>query len=155
MADKNDRRDFISDTVKMGGAAGMAALAMAVPAKGDHHKVEKNQAGVRIGNLVFTSGLTGTRKGSPSDFGGSVEEQTRTILQKQKDNLEAIGSSLNHVLKVTVFQSDIKVEKPAMNKAYAEFFTDHKPSRSAVGVEFPDSRTKVEIEMIAYVPDKG
>ena len=56
---------------------------------------------------------------------------------------------------MTVFQSDIKVEKPAMNKAYAEFFTDHKPSRSAVGVEFPDSRTKVEIEMIAYVPDKG
>jgi 2-iminobutanoate/2-iminopropanoate deaminase len=155
MADKNDRRDFISDTVKMGGAAGMAALAMAVPAKADHHKVAKNQAGVQIGNLVFTSGLTGTRKGSPSEFGGSVEEQTRIILQKHKDNLEAIGSSLNHVLKVTVFQSDIKVEKPAMNKAYAEFFTDHKPSRSAVGVEFPDSRTKVEIEMIAYVPDKG
>ena len=40
-----------------------------------------------------------------------------------------------------------------MNKAYAEFFTNHSPSRSAVGVEFPDSRTKVEIEMIAYVPD--
>lgn len=155
MADKNERRGFISDAVKMGGAAGMAALAMAVPAKGDHHEVAKNQAGVQIGNLVFTSGLTGTRKGSPSEFGGSVEEQTRIILQKHKDNLEAIGSSLNHVLKVTVFQSDIKVEKPAMNKAYAEFFTDHKPSRSAVGVEFPDSRTKVEIEMIAYVPDKG
>ncbi len=96
--------------------------------------------------------MTGTRKGSPSDFGGSVEEQTRTILQKHKDNLEAVGSSLDNVLKVVVYQADIKVEKPAMNKAYAEFFTGHKPSRSAVGVEFPDSRTKVEIEMIAWVP---
>ncbi len=152
MANSSERRDFISDAVKMGAGAGMAALAMAVPAKGDHHKVEKNQAGVRIGNLVFTSGLTGTRRGGPSDFGGSVEEQTRTILQKHKDNLEAVGSSLENVLKVTVFLSDIKVEKPAMNKAYAEFFTNHKPSRSAVGVEFPDSRTKVEIEMIAYIP---
>ena len=81
MANSSERRDFISDAVKMGGAAGMAALAMGVPAKGDHHKVEKNQAGVRIGNLVFTSGLTGTRKGSPSDFGGSVEEQTRNHIE--------------------------------------------------------------------------
>ena len=152
MAKKNERRDFMRDAAKMGGAAGMAALAMAVPSQAAGGKVEKNKAGVRVGNLLFTSGLTGTRKGSPSDFGGSVEEQTRTILQKHKDNLEAVGSSLDNVLKVIVYQSDIKVEKPAMNKAYAEFFTGHKPSRSAVGVEFPDSRTKVEIEMIAWVP---
>ena len=152
MAKKNERRDFMRDAAKMGGAAGMAALAMAVPSQAAGGKVEKNKAGVRVGNLLFTSGLTGMRKGSPSDFGGSVEEQTRTILQKHKDNLEAVGSSLDNVLKVVVYQSDIKVEKPAMNKAYAEFFTGHKPSRSAVGVEFPDSRTKVEIEMIAWVP---
>ena len=49
--------------------------------------------------------------------------------------------------------ADIKVEKPAMNKVYAEFFTDPvRPSRSAVGVEFPDATTKVEIEMIAWAP---
>ncbi len=152
MAKKNERRDFMRDAAKMGGAAGMAALAMAVPSQAAGGKVEKNKAGVRVGNLLFTSGLTGTRKGGPSDFGGSVEEQTRTILQKHKDNLEAVGSSLDNVLKVVVYQADIKVEKPAMNKAYAEFFTGHKPSRSAVGVEFPDSRTKVEIEMVAWVP---
>ena len=152
MAKKNERRDFMRDAAKMSGAAGMAALAMAVPSQAAGGKVEKNKAGVRVGNLLFTSGLTGTRKGGPSDFGGSVEEQTRTILQRHKDNLEAVGSSLDNVLKVVVYQSDIKVEKPAMNKAYAEFFTGHKPSRSAVGVEFPDSRTKVEIEMIAWVP---
>ena len=152
MTKKNERRDFMRDAAKMGGAAGMAALAMAVPSKAAGGKVERNQAGVRVGNLLFTSGLTGTRRGSPSDFGGSVEEQTRTILQRHKDNLEAVGSSLDNVLKVVVYQSDINVEKPAMNKAYAEFFTGHKPSRSAVGVEFPDSRTKVEIEMVAWVP---
>ena len=130
----------------------MAALAMAVPGQAAGGKIEKNKAGVRLGNLVFTSGLTGVERGDASSFGGSVGQQTRTILQKHKDNLEAVGSSLDNVLKVTVFMSDIKVEKPAMNKAYAEFFTGHKPSRSAVGVEFPDSRTKVEIEMIAWIP---
>ncbi len=151
-SNKNERRNFISNAAKIGGAAGMAALAMAVPGQAAGGKIEKNKAGVRLGNLVFTSGLTGVERGDASSFGGSVGQQTRTILQKHKDNLEAVGSSLDNVLKVTVFMSDIKVEKPAMNKAYAEFFTGHKPSRSAVGVEFPDSRTKVEIEMIAWIP---
>jgi 2-iminobutanoate/2-iminopropanoate deaminase len=152
MAKKNERRDFVREAMKAGGAAGLAALALAVPARAEGGKVEKTKAGVRVGNLVFTSGLTGVAEGGPSDFGGSVEEQTRTILQKHKENLAAVGSSLDNVLKVTVFMSDIKVEKPAMNKAYAEFFKGHSPSRSAVGVEFPDSRTKVEIEMIAWIP---
>ena len=151
-SNKNKRRNFISNAAKIGGAAGMAALAMAVPSQAAGGKIEKNKAGVRLGNLLFTSGLTGVERGDASSFGGSVEQQTRTILQKHKDNLEAVGSSLDNVLKVTVFMADIKVEKPAMNKAYAEFFTGHKPSRSAVGVEFPGSRTKVEIEMIAWIP---
>lgn len=149
---KNERREFVREAARMGGAAGLAALAMAVPGKADGGKVQRTKAGIRVGNLIFTSGLTGVAEGGPSDFGGSVEEQTRTIMQKHKESLEASGTSLDNVLKVTVFMSDIKVEKPAMNKAYAEFFTNHRPSRSAVGVEFPDSRTKVEIEMIAWVP---
>ena len=38
------------------------------------------------------------------------------------------------------------------NKVYAQYFKEHNPSRSAVGVEFPDSRTKIEIEMVAWIP---
>lgn len=152
MAENNERRGFLHNALKAGGAAGLAALALATPSRADGATIEKSKAGIRLGNLVFTSGLTGVREGGPDEFGGSVEEQTRAILQKHKENLEAVGSSLENVLKVTVFMADIKVEKPAMNKAYAEFFTNHHPSRSAVGVEFPDSRTKVEIEMIAWIP---
>ncbi len=152
MAETNERRSFLQDAVKAGGAAGLAALALATPSRADGATLEKNKAGIRVGNLVFTSGVTGVLEGGPSDFGGSVEEQTRRILQKHKENLEAVGSSLENVVKVTVFMADIKVEKPAMNKAYGEFFTQHHPSRSAVGVEFPDSRTKVEIDMIAWIP---
>ena len=145
----SERRNFLKEAAAAGGMAGMVALAMAVPSKAAGGKIEKTPAGLKIGNLILTSGLTGVAAG---EFGGTIEEQTRATLQKHKDNLDAAGTSLENVVKVVVFMADIKVEKPAMNKAYAEFFTNHKPSRSAVGVEFPDSRTKVEIEMIAYIP---
>ncbi|MCP5114024.1 MAG: RidA family protein [bacterium] len=151
MSESNEpRRNFLRDTVATGGLAGMAALALAAPSKAAGGKIEKTPAGLKIGNLIFTSGLTGVAKG---DFGGTIEDQTRATLAKHKKNLEAAGTSLDNVLKVVVYMADIKVEKPAMNKVYAEFFTGPvRPSRSAVGVEFPDSKTKVEIEMIAWAP---
>jgi 2-iminobutanoate/2-iminopropanoate deaminase len=147
---KEHRRHFLRDVAATGGMAGMAALALATPSQAAGGKIEKTRAGLKIGNLIFTSGLTGVADG---DFGGTIEEQTRSTLEKHKANLEAAGTSLANVLKVVVYMADIKVEKPAMNKAYAEFFTGPvTPSRSAIGVEFPDSTTKVEIEMIAWVP---
>ena len=151
MPDKpEDRRNFLRDAAATGGLAGMAAMALAVPSKAAGGKIEKTPAGLQLGNLVFTSGLTGVAAG---DFGGTIEEQTRATLAKHKANLEAAGTSLDNVLKVVVYMADIKVEKPAMNKVYAEFFKGPvRPSRSAIGVEFPDSKTKVEIEMIAWVP---
>ncbi len=146
----SERRNFLKEAAAAGGMAGMAALAMAVPSKAAGGEIEKTPAGLKIGNLILTSGLTGVADG---DFGGTIEEQTRATLQKHKKNLEAAGTSLENVVKVVVFMADIKVEKPAMNKVYAEFFKGPvRPSRSAIGVEFPDSKTKVEIEMIAWVP---
>ena len=144
------RREFLKDAARVGGMAGMAAMAMAVPSKAAGGQIEKTPAGLKIGNLIFTSGLTGVAK---DDFGGTIEEQTRRTLEAHKKNLEAAGTSLDNVLKVVVYMADIKVEKPAMNQVYGEFFTGAvKPSRSAIGVEFPDAKTKVEIEMIAWVP---
>ena len=145
-----ERREFLKDAARVGGMAGMAALAMAVPSEAAGGKIEKTPAGLKVGNLIFTSGLTGVAK---DDFGGTIEEQTRRTLEAHKKNLEAAGTSLDNVLKVVVYMADIKVEKPAMNQVYGEFFTGAvKPSRSAIGVEFPDAKTKVEIEMIAWVP---
>jgi len=144
------RRDFVREAAAAGGLAGMAALASAVPSRAAGGEIEKTAAGLKVGNLIFTSGLTGVADG---DFGGTIEEQTRATLAKHKENLEAAGTSLENVLKVVVYMADIKVEKPAMNQIYAEFFQGPaRPSRSAIGVEFPDSKTKVEIEMIAWVP---
>ncbi len=111
--------------------------------------------GIRLGNLYFSSGLTGVRpeaRKDPLAFGGDIKEQTHTILKMHKANLESLGSSLENVLKVTAFLADVKTEKNAFNEAYAQYFPKNAPARSAVGVEFPDTATRVEIELVAWIP---
>lgn len=132
------------------GAAGALSLSAA-----DMNKPAKVTGGWKIGNVYYSSGLTGVRpeaRKDPLAFGGDVKEQTRRTLEQHKKNLEALGSSLENVVKVTVFLADVKTEKNAMNEVYAEFFPKNAPSRSAFGVEFPDVATRVEIELVAWVP---
>jgi 2-iminobutanoate/2-iminopropanoate deaminase len=134
--------------------AGGAMAAMAAAAATGTGKT-KSPGGYRLGNLYFSSGLTGVRREARKDplaFGGDIKEQTRTILETHKKNLEEMGSSLANVLKVTAFLADVKTEKNAFNEAYAEFFPKDAPARSAIGAEFPDTATRVEIELVAYIP---
>jgi 2-iminobutanoate/2-iminopropanoate deaminase len=129
----------------------MAAMAVAA-APGGRMKVA---GGIRVGNLYFSSGLTGVRpeaRKDPLAFGGDIKEQTRTILEMHKKNLAELGSSLENVVKVAVYLADVKTEKNAMNEVYAQYFPKDPPARSAFGVEFPDTATRVEIELIALIP---
>jgi len=129
----------------------MAAMAGAASTGGR----TRAPGGIRVGNLYFSSGLTGVRpeaRKDPLAFGGDVREQTERTLNTHKENLEKMGSSLENVIKVTVFLADVKTEKNAMNEVYAKFFQKDAPSRSAFGVEFPDVATRVEIELVAWVP---
>lgn len=134
------RRALLKSAVGMGAVGSMAAMAEA--AQGGVRTPVKG--GIRLGNLFFSSGLTAP--------GADVAAQTEGIMNAHKTNLEALGSSLANVLKVTVFMADIRKEKPAMNQAYAKFFSKGAPSRSAVGVQFPDDETRVEIELVAWIP---
>jgi 2-iminobutanoate/2-iminopropanoate deaminase len=145
------RRGFLKSAMGLGAGAGMVAMSAAA-ATGERARVA---GGIRLGNLFFSSGLTGVRpeaRKDPLAFGGDIKEQTHTILKNHKANLEAIGSSMENVLKVTVFLADVKTEKNAMNEVYAQYFPRNAPARSAVGVEFPDTATRVEIELVAWVP---
>jgi 2-iminobutanoate/2-iminopropanoate deaminase len=147
----NKRRNFMKSAVGLGAGATMGAMAAAA-APGDRTSAP---GGVRVGNLYFSSGLTGVRpeaRKDPLAFGGDVKEQTTAILKAHKANLEAMGSSLEKVLKVTVFMADVKTEKGAMNEVYAQYFPKDAPARSAFGVQFPDTATRVEIELVAWVP---
>jgi len=150
---QNKRRGFLKSAFGMGAGGSMLAMA-AMAASGDRVKAP---GGIRVGNLYFSSGLTGVRADARKDplaFGGDVKEQTHNIIKAHKANLEAMGSSLENVLKVTVYMADIKTEKPAMNEVYGEYFKSNAPSRTAIGVDFPDVATRLEIELVAWVPNK-
>jgi 2-iminobutanoate/2-iminopropanoate deaminase len=143
---KKARRTFLT-------AAGIGAAA-AVPAMAAGGKV-KAPGGYKIGNMYFSSGLTGVRADARKDplaFGGDIKEQTHTIMKMHKENLEKMGSSLDNVVKVTAFLADVKTQKPAFNQAYAEYFPKDAPARTALGAIFPDMQTLVEIEVVAWVP---
>lgn len=97
--------------------------------------------GVRYGGLIFLAGKTG----GPGESG--VQAETRRTLESIQDALERFGSSMDRVVKCTVFLVDM-AEWSAMNEVYAEFFPENKPARTAVGISLGGD-TRVEIECIA------
>ena len=98
--------------------------------------------GVRYGELLFISGKLGTRPER------GIEPETRTALTKIKGALEEFGSSMDRVLKCTVFLADM-AEWGAMNEVYKEFFPENKPARAAVGVSGLAAQARIEIECVA------
>jgi len=79
---------------------------------------------------------------------GGIEEQTRQALINLKNVLEAAGSSLDHVLKTTVYLYDIG-NFGLMNTVYGEFFVQDYPARSAFEVAALPKGAEVEIEAVA------
>lgn len=103
---------------------------------------------VIAGNLVYTAGQLGLDPESGRLVEGGVEAQTRQALKNLQAVLAAAGSSLERVVKTTVFLHDINDFK-AMNGVYAEFFGQNPPARSAVQVAALPLGGLVEIEAVA------
>lgn len=102
----------------------------------------------RAGGFVFCAGHGGFDPATNRIVEGGVGAQTRQALRNLGAVLEAAGSSLAHVVKVTVFLHDWKYFKE-MNEAYAEFFGERPPARSTVqGARWPEG-SLVAIECIA------
>jgi len=103
----------------------------------------------QLGQLVFASGQLGLDPASGDMVMGGVESETRQALTNLRNVLEAAGSSLDHILKTTVFLQDMN-DFAKMNAVYAEFFTANHPARSTVQVAALPKGGLVEIEAIAY-----
>jgi len=106
--------------------------------------------GVKAGNLLFIAGQVGVDPANNKLRGSSISEQTEQALTNMANVLKAAGSSMEHVVKTTVFISDFK-DFEEMNKLYAKFFPTDQPARSTVQVVLYDG-FKVEIEAIAVIP---
>lgn len=106
---------------------------------------------VRVGDLLFVAGQIGNQPGTRTLAPGGLAAEARQAMANMKAVLERHGSSLDHVVKVTVFLADIK-EWPAFNEVYVQYFKGKLPARSALGANGLALDAKVEVECIAVVP---
>ena len=105
---------------------------------------------VRAGDFTFVSGNSGTvdAQGNPVE---GIEAQTRQCFENMKQVLQAAGSSLSDVVKVTVFLANID-DFAKMNEVYRGYFPKDRPARSTVITGLVHSDMLIEIECIAYKP---
>ena len=102
---------------------------------------------VSIGDLIYTSGqIPLNSEGILVE--GDIKTQTKQVLTNLSEVLKEAGSSLNNVVKTTIFLSDMDSFKE-VNEVYAEFFGEHKPARSTVAVKTLPLNVDIEIEVIA------
>jgi 2-iminobutanoate/2-iminopropanoate deaminase len=104
-------------------------------------------AAVRVGHTIYLSGMIGNLPGSMELAPGGIQGQTRQTLENIKATLEHAGSSMDRVVKCTVFLADMS-EWAAMNEVYVTFF-ETPPARSAFGANGLALDGKLEIECIA------
>jgi 2-iminobutanoate/2-iminopropanoate deaminase len=105
----------------------------------------------RFGNLVYVQGCTG-RHPSTGEVGKDIREQTRYTLERIKLILEAAGTSLDNVLTNTCYVSKVE-DLEGFNEVYGEFFTDDRPARTAIIVQFGAADNLVEVTSTACIPD--
>ena len=108
-----------------------------------------NQA-IRIGELVFVAGQLGLRPGENAMVGTTIAEQTEQVLTNLGAILEEAGSSLDRLVKTTVFLTSLD-DFAGMNEVYARHVGDRPPARSTIEVSKLPSGALLEIEAIAHV----
>ena len=106
-------------------------------------------AGVRVGDTLYLSGAIGNLPGTLQLAPGGIEGETRQTLDNIKRAVEHFGSSMDKVVKCTVFLADM-AEWGAMNEVYRTYFKNP-PARSALGASGLAVDARVEIECIAIV----
>jgi len=102
----------------------------------------------RVGNLLFLSGI-GPRHPKTEQIPEGIEAQTRACIENVKAILEDAGSSLEKVVDVTVFLTNIDRDFAAYNRIYGEFFAAIGPTRTTVGVVALPIPISIELKVIA------
>ncbi|MFN3531695.1 MAG: RidA family protein [Candidatus Brocadia sp.] len=104
---------------------------------------------IKIGNLVFLSGQIPLLPATGEIVQGDIRVQTRQVLENIKHVLEAAGSSLDKVVKTTIFMKDLN-DYTVINDVYKDFFSHKPPARAAVQAARLPRDVGVEVEAIAF-----
>ena len=107
---------------------------------------------IRANGLVFCSGQIPIDPATGKFVAGGIAEQTEQVLKNLSAVLEAAGSSLERVVKTTVFLADM-AEFAEMNEVYGRFFTGQTPARATVAAAGLPRDAKVEIEAVALATE--
>ena len=105
---------------------------------------------VKTNGMVFCSGQIPIDVATGEFVSADVAEQTEQVLKNLSAVLEAAGTSLNEVVKTTVFLADMN-DFAAMNDVYARYFSENKPARATVQAARLPRDARVEIECVAVV----
>lgn len=106
---------------------------------------------IRAGNMLFVSGQIPLNPQTGEMVGTTAAEQARQVLNNLKAVLQAAGTSLDNVVKTTIFLTDL-TQFADVNAVYAEFFPQNPPARSTIQVSALPRGAQVEIEAIAIIP---
>jgi 2-iminobutanoate/2-iminopropanoate deaminase len=106
---------------------------------------------VRSGDLVWLSGQIALDPENGQLVGGDIETETRRVLDNLGAVLNAAGCSYEHVLKTTIYLSDLS-HFAAVNAVYAEYFLRAAPARATVQVAALPKGARVEVDAVARVP---
>jgi 2-iminobutanoate/2-iminopropanoate deaminase len=107
--------------------------------------------GIISGNLIFTAGQAALDPQTGKLVEGGIHAETHQVFKNLIAVLEEAGSSLEHVVKVSVFLMDMN-DFAAMNEVYAQYFGDNPPARTTVQAAGLPVGAQVEIDMIAVRP---
>lgn len=133
--------------------ATLSANAVAGKLQVEHYSVDPQMQlpfsdAVRVGDMLYLSGKIGNVPGTSQLAEGGIQGETRQTMENIKSALEKYGSSLDEVVKCTVFLADM-AEWGAMNEVYVTYFPVNKPARSALGASGLALGARVEIECLA------
>ena len=104
---------------------------------------------IRIGDFLYTSGQIALNPENMEMMSGAIEEETQWVLKNLEAILKADGINLAHVIKTTVYLTDLG-EFARVNQVYEKFFGETKPARACVQVAALPKGAKVEIDAIAH-----
>jgi 2-iminobutanoate/2-iminopropanoate deaminase len=103
---------------------------------------------VRVGDLIYTAGQIPLLPETGQIVDGDIEAQTRQVMQNLSHLLDSAGSGLAHIVKTTIFVTNL-ADFPTINQVYSEFFAADPPARSTVQVAALPLGARIEIEAVA------
>ena len=112
------------------------------------HAVGTYSQGISTGEIIFTAGQIPLDPSTGEVVEGDFKARVRRVLQNINGILEASGSSISNIVKLTVFLTDLS-RFAELNEVFLEFFSENPPARSALEVSKLPLGVDVEIECIA------